>query len=278
MITKEPASYHSKFPFRGVAKLGSQQFGFVLDEPESPEKAELPKSERKEPVQPGRAAQRAPVPINYGRLLFDCNCNGDLTDDPVIEAPAARAGLLFPAGYSAFSFPRVDLTVNVDGAPIEYAFVLSGFSNSMYLNEKQAYQYIALSLNAAAYRDGEITLEGKKRRIVVTDFNSNGRFDDRSAMDDTAGAPGDELNPRQGDMIFIDPPLEGPPYAFGYNPTTSDAQHPLAKMICIEGCYYDIRITPAGDKLSLSGRPRRSAMSATPTKAIGPWCTATRGS
>jgi hypothetical protein len=30
VITKEP-SYNSKFPFRGVATLGTQKFGFVLD-------------------------------------------------------------------------------------------------------------------------------------------------------------------------------------------------------------------------------------------------------
>ncbi len=31
VINKEPSQYNSQHPFRGVAKLGSQYFGFVLD-------------------------------------------------------------------------------------------------------------------------------------------------------------------------------------------------------------------------------------------------------
>ena len=31
VISKEPSTYNSQHPFRGVAKLGSQYFGFVFD-------------------------------------------------------------------------------------------------------------------------------------------------------------------------------------------------------------------------------------------------------
>ena len=31
VISKEPSAYNSQHPFRGVAKLGSQHFGFVFD-------------------------------------------------------------------------------------------------------------------------------------------------------------------------------------------------------------------------------------------------------
>jgi hypothetical protein len=250
VITKEPASYNSKSPFRAVAKLGTQQFGFVIDSRKADELAAEPAKEAAK----GSAAAKTPRPVpalpDYGRLLFDVNHNGDLTDDPVIEAQAA-AGRGFPTGDLSFSFPRVDLTVDADGTKIDYAFTVSGYGHSQVLNEKQTYQYVSVSLNAAAYREGEITLDGKKTRIVVTDYNSNGRFDDVWAIDDSVMISDGTVYPRQGDVLFVDPQAAASGAAYGYDPTTSDVQQFLAKAVQIGGRFYDLQITPAGDKLTV---------------------------
>lgn len=247
-IKKEPPSYNSKFPLRAVAKLGTQQFGFVLDSREPEKKPDAAAGEPKKPAPPAGEAKQPPALPGYSRLLFDLNHNGDLTDDPVIEAQA-QEGVRYPPGYMSFSFPRVDLTVEADGTKIDYAFVISGYGHSQYLNEKQVYQYVSASLNAAAYREGEITLDGKKLRIVVTDFNSNGRFDDLSVLDDSVRFADGSLYLRPGDMIHVDPKPETS--AYGYDPTTSDASHHLTKTIRIGERFYGLRITPAGDTLTL---------------------------
>lgn len=246
VITKAPASYNSKSPFRAVAKLGTQQFGFVIDS----RKAEEPAKEAAKESAAAKTPRSVPALPDYGRLLFDVNHNGDLTDDPVIEAQAA-AERGFPTGYLSFSFPRVDLTVEADGTKIDYAFTVSGYGHSQVLNEKQTYQYVSVSLNAAAYREGEITLDGKKTRIVVTDYNSNGRFDDVWAIDDSVTISDGTVYPRQGDMLFVDPQAAQSGSAYGYDPTTSDVQQFLAKAVQIGGRFYDLRITPAGDTLTL---------------------------
>jgi hypothetical protein len=132
VITKEP-SYNSKSPFRGVATLGTQQFGFVLDTAK-PEEQPAPKAPRKVPLDPFGSGGAAVEVVRYQRLLFDQNGNGDLTDDPVVEALAPE-GVIYPPGYTSFSFPRVDLTVDVDGTKIDYAFFFSGYSRSMQLAE-----------------------------------------------------------------------------------------------------------------------------------------------
>jgi hypothetical protein len=249
VITKEPASYNSKSPFRAVAKLGTQQFGFVIDSRKADEPAAEPAKEAAKESAAAKTPRPVPALPDYGRLLFDANHNGDLTDDPVIEAQAAAGG--FPPGYLSFSFPRVDLTVEADGTKIDYAFTVSGYGHSQVLNEKQTYQYVSVSLNAAAYREGEITLDGKKTRIVVTDYNSNGRFDDVWAIDDSVTISDGTVYPRQGDMLFVDPQATASGAAYGYDPTTSDVQQFLAKAVQIGGRFYDLQITPAGDTLTL---------------------------
>jgi len=248
VVKKEPPSYNSKSPLRGVAKLGTQQFGFVLDSRAEEKKPDAAEGEAKKPAAADGDKKPLPELPNFSRLLFDLNHNGDLTDDPVIEAQA-NPGVGYPQGYAAFSFPRVDLTVEADGTKIDYAFVISGYAHSQYLNEKQLYQYVSASLNAAAYRDGEITLDGKRFRIVVTDFNSNGRFDDLSVLDDNVTYAGGGVYLRPGDMLYVDPqPQKG---VFGYDPTTSDESHHLTKTIRIGERFYALRISPAGDKLTL---------------------------
>ncbi len=105
IVRKEP-SYQARHPFRGVAKLGSQEYAFALDAvpPKPDPKKAKPKEEK------SKAAPQAPKHKSllsemaeslfgtsdseeseqpqidvYNRLYFDFNHNGDLTDDKVVE-------------------------------------------------------------------------------------------------------------------------------------------------------------------------------------------------
>ena len=114
------------------------------------------------------------------------------------------------------------------------------------------FSYTSISLNAAAYREGDITLEGKKHHVVLIDFNSNGRFDDEIKIrKDVHGANG-QLYPQQGDMLLVDPEPAQHGLRFAYDVTSSEYRHNVSKLINIDGRFYDLKISPAGDKLTLT--------------------------
>ncbi len=213
LVTKEP-KYVAKDPLRGVAKLGSKQYAFVLDQ----------KSEKSK---------------GYDRLYFDRNANGDLTDDKPIDAETPKGASPAPVNmnYPQIEFPRVDLAIDVDGKKVDYSFF---FRIVAYGDEKHHYAYGSLS--SAVYRRGEITLDGKKRQIVLLDRNSNGRFDDlTSSQEDVRGDEG-QLVVRYGDVLLIDPekPSTYP------NPN----QQFLCKVNLLGGKYYELKVSPAGDELT----------------------------
>ncbi len=279
VIKKEPKKYVSDTPFRGVAKLGSGYYGFVLDvappdkdEEKAKEKAKAVKetdkkkdskkaNEKKESKKtdqkkvstgsffsmlkkalvPALPEPPKPKNVGYTRLYFDLNHNGDLTDDKVIEAESSYAR----SSTTRATFPTVEVTIEVDGKKLDYAFTFSVYSHA-----SSSYSYANASLRSAAYREGEITLDGKKRRIMLIDFNSNGRFDDAASIrDDVRGSNG-TVYPRMGDMLYIDPKVtQG--YRNPYDPTSGEDQHQVGKLICMSGRFFDLKIDPAGETLSL---------------------------
>jgi hypothetical protein len=141
----------------------------------------------------------------HGRLYFDLNHNGDLTDDRVIEGDPAEGD--FPKGYWWYQFPRVDLTLDVDGTKVEYAFFLSAYSQTVTSGASEPTGLVAASLQVAACREGRITLAGKTRHVVLLDFNSNGRFDDVVTVRTSSRG---RATPVYGDLLLLDPTRLGP--------------------------------------------------------------------
>jgi hypothetical protein len=275
LVTKEP-KYESEYPFRGVVKLGSQQYPFVLDA--APEKKadgekakdgeskEAVKADEKkakageeaadekkadadadkskdEAAEKEKETKKTPKAIRYNRLYFDVNHNGDLTDDKVLESDVS-ANALNGGNYAPFSFPQVDLTVDADGTAVEYSFSLSG-----YMVAQQEFSYAGVQLRAAAYREGDITLDGKAHHVALIDYNSNGRFDDEIKIQSNVRGSGGQVYPQQGDMLLVDPDPKSPDSP--YNPAQSKFRNYVSKLVLIDGKYYDVKITPAGDKLTL---------------------------
>jgi len=143
------------------------------------------------------------------------------------------------------SFPAVDLTIDVNGKKVDYAFRFS-----VYSYQSGTYAYANASLNAAAYRDGEIELDGKKRRVVLVDFNSNGRFDDSGGVNDKVNLSDGSVYPKMGDMLYIDP-QPATAYRNPYDSTSSEDQYQVNKLIAWGDRFYDLKIDPSGDTLSL---------------------------
>jgi hypothetical protein len=256
LVKKEP-TYEAEFPLRGVVKLGSQEFAFALDAvPRTKAKEEQPKSPKRKqdakkarpdsPAVDATKATKLSKAIEYNRLYFDLNHNGDLTDDAVVKAERP-AGFAFRGNYAAFEFPRVDVTIDVDGVPVDYAFFLGG-----YVNVSQDFSYAGVSLTAGAYREGDIVLEGKKRHVVVLDFNSNGRFADEIALHSEIRTSTGQVYFSEGDKLLLDPAEHNEGYVSSYDVTTGPCQHPVSKLILIDDRYYDLEISPAGDRLTLT--------------------------
>lgn len=273
LVKKEP-HYQSAFPFRGVARLGSQQFAFALDTVPPPPKdgqakgpaAQAPEKKPNADSAVAKAADRlhkatapAETPtiaaLGYNRLYFDFNHNGDLTDDKVIEVDARmgrRPMSLSGRTYASFQFPRVDVTIDAAGTRLPYSFILAGHA---VLSEHFSYTSIALS--SAVYREGDITLAGKRRHVVLLDFNSNGRFDDEIKLrDDVIGddvhTPDGRLYPDQGDMLLIDPNPSAAGRDSPYDITSGSSRQNVSKLVCIDGRFYGVKISAAGDKLTLT--------------------------
>jgi hypothetical protein len=246
IVTKEP-QYAAQHPFRGVAKLGSQEFAFVLDSksPETePEDEPEPEEAETESIRRRLNLARRQA-VGYSRLYFDLNHNGDLTDDGVIEAESESQ---FSSGtYVRNHFPRVDLTIDADGTKLEYGFFLY-----VYSRVSTSYSYAAASLSPAVYREGEITLGGKTRRVVLLDFNCNGRFGDPFTVPDEVSRSDGKIYPVYGDMLLVDPDPTPGGYRSPYDPTTSADQHYVSKLLGFDGHFYSLEIASAGDTLTLT--------------------------
>ncbi|NLE39966.1 MAG: hypothetical protein GX621_18265 [Pirellulaceae bacterium] len=253
VVEKEPKEYVSERPFRGTVTLGDREYGFVFD-----------------------AVDREAS--GYGVLFLDRNGNGDLTDDEVIESDAARqyradkalvekakaeaaenqadrtdeaekdevekktaeaehrklaqAKQRLAAGarnrFMYVQYPRIDMKIDVDGEKADYAFFLVSYS---YGTRPYA------MFTSAVYREGHIELDGKKRHVALVDFNGNGRFDD-------AGRPG------ATDMLYVDPKGNAN-QMLAYDLVGPSCRHNVGKLVCLDGRYYDLKVSPGGNKISL---------------------------
>jgi hypothetical protein len=159
-VVKQEPSYTSQTPIRGVARFGSQEYGFAFD-------------------MVGKAS-------GYNKLYFDLDGNGDLTDDkPVTAISAVSVG----PGLSQSQFPRVDLKLDVKGRTVECSFL-----PSLLCRGNQGDAYATVTLYSAAVREGSITQGKKRTKLMLLDHNSNGVFDDAvSVRPDGSVAEGDLL-------------------------------------------------------------------------------------
>jgi hypothetical protein len=222
VIKKQPAKYACKHPFRCVAKLGTDNYGFVLDGTSLDSKG-------------------------YDRLYFDRNHNGDLTDDAVIKARPTS----FLMGSRQREFPRVDVTVNAGGKKLDYAFFLSVYTYSYSVSDKESQMHASASLTAGVYREGDVTVGGKKHHVSLIDFNSNGRFDDKCDTMKDVQSRDDQVHVQQGDSILIDPDPKDMT-SFGYSPTDCKSRHHVSKLVNIDDRFYELTISPSGDSLTLT--------------------------
>lgn len=224
LVKKEPSRYESSFPLKGVLRLGDDSYLFAFDAKKAGE--------------------------GYERLYLDRNRNGDLTDDEVIRClPGVRLS------WAPVTFPRIDLKIHVDGKEMDYAVHAEVHWQRAPVSGGQPLVWSASgSFSAAAYREGELEIGGKKRRLVLVDFNTSGRFDDRPKVW-PAEAPGraSMVYSQAGDRLYIDPVSE-PGVLFGWGGEIAERVfvHHVGRLIAVDGRYYELKVTPTGDEIVLT--------------------------
>lgn len=226
LVKKEPEKYEYENPFRGVISFGEDNYLFVLDTTDLKSKG-------------------------FHRLYFDRNHNFDLTDDGMIEADPPPEGISFGEGSASRNFPAQEITLTNGGSEYAYSFSLDCYSNvNMQMgNNRPIYAY--LSVNSAAYREGQIEVDGKTHKVVILDFNGNGRFDDENDINEDVRSNNNRLYFNHGDMLILDPDLTNKDFR-GYAITDRPERNPVSKLLCIDGKFYNMRITPSGDKINIT--------------------------
>ncbi len=86
-----------------------------------------------------------------------------------------------------------------------------------------------------------MVIDGKKRHVVIVDFNSNGRYDDPSKIDDSVQLSDGTVYPTIGDMLYIiDPEMAQPHgYASPYDPSTNNNLHYVGKLVNLDGRFIE---------------------------------------
>lgn len=218
IVRIEPSEYRSQRPFRGVVTLGSRQFAFVFD------------------IGDGG-------PLDYGRLHFDRNCNGDLTDDPIIAATGRQKDFATHTVLHVCSFPRVHVTLEVEGTEWDYAFFVRSCSRGANMENIRS---VSAAFCSAVYREGELTLNGEPRRVVLLDYNSNGRFNDAfcSRVSEFYGT----IHANIRDKLLIETRSAS---AESMRRFELEERH-VSKLIEVDGRYYRPEVSNTGDKLTLT--------------------------
>ncbi len=210
-VRREP-EYQVPVPLRGVVKLGSHQFAFALD----------------------AVGKRV---AGYNRLYFDFNGNGDLTDDEPIDAIDVSGT---PAGGIVQSrFPPVDVELDIDGATVDYALLLTALAG------QKPVPFASASVYAGMVREGFVQQGSSRVRLVLVDQNTNGRFDDQVAIRMVGG----RVIPTEGDLLLVNP---NPRNVLSADATMGRDRHYVSRTVCIGRHFYEMEVSPAGDRLTLS--------------------------
>ena len=248
-LAKKEPKYTSDFVIRGVVKLGKDYYPLACDS------ADMKKQ-------------------GFDTLYFDANRNGDLTDDPVINAKKSNLKRTNVGSDSVplRSFPRVDVRIRVGDTELDYAFFMSARAYQTYAGPiegtpKKTWRGYAQFL-PAVYREGEITLDGKKHTLCLLDFSSNGCFDDMTSLvdDEIARKEHRPAYAAGGDMLLVDPDPKAQTVGYGYGVTDRPERRYVSKVVWIDDRYWELKVTPSGETITLTPSERPTGAISNPAE------------
>lgn len=231
LVKKEP-KYAAEFVLNGVVSFGDDTFPFAFDTTDIRKKG-------------------------FDKLYFDANRNGDLTDDKVVGAlKADLTGINFGDNAPERSFPRVGVKIRVGDTELNYAFFVTTRAFAEDAGDggsKKTWQGYA-QFSPAVYREGEVTLAGKKHRVSLLDYNSNGLFNDASSVptDEDTHKRRKTAYASNGDMLLVDPDPRAPSIGYGYDVMDRLERRHVSKLVWIDNRYWELTVAPAGETITLA--------------------------
>jgi len=138
---------------------------------------------------------------------------------------------------SQSQFPRVDITIDVKGKPIECSFL-----PSLLCRASQGDGYATASFYSATVREGYITQGKKRTKLLLLDRNSNGLFDDAVSI-----RPDGSIV--EGDLLLINP---SPKKRGSADSDMGRDRNFINKTVCIGKEFYRMEVAPSGDSLKLT--------------------------
>jgi hypothetical protein len=143
----------------------------------------------------------------YNRFYLDSNGNGDLTDDPFVEGTVK-----FAQNNQRYTvdFPGVDTKIEIEGKSVPYSFRPSASVRSAQLERRgftkeSIRRYVAVVLRLNCSYTGEFKIKGQKYRVILGDYNCNGRFNDQFSLREVKTRAGVQRMPifSRGDGFII---------------------------------------------------------------------------
>jgi hypothetical protein len=175
----------------------------------------------------------------FTRIFFDCNGNGDMTDDKPIDGTVQDGGGAPPGdGYFNVEYPQIDVTITADGAQLPYSVKLYLYGQM----QSGGVTEVHISFMVACAYRGEFTVGGSRYSFWLCDRDGNGRFTDHAKIPDRKDAPAHASMYPEGDLIYL---TDG--RKLNYNDGLS-----LGDLLLVGGALFEARIEPSKGKMTLT--------------------------
>jgi hypothetical protein len=162
----------------------------------------------------------APDAAYYDALWLDVNLNKTFEDTERFALPASDR-----RNQASITVP---VTIETEAGPSSQYF-------KVYAQVRDKYAYIRYS--SAGYYIAQVKFGDKSHRVVLLDYNSNGRYDDKT------------VGNRRGDRILIDYNDDGK-FENQYQREGEVAY--INKYLYVDGVYYGLQVAPNGSSLTLT--------------------------
>jgi hypothetical protein len=192
----------------------------------------------------------------YNRLYFDINGNRDFTDDAPIDALNVSSS---SGQYYYAHFPGIDIDTVIDGVTMQYRFgvvvnywsdkpvswgsrILNFFTGGGSAPDSFNIRQLNLNIRSRCLYTAEFEIGDIKHHLLLSDYNVNGRFDERGSVNKEQKSYDGTFWP-QGDMQYVIEAEAKPDYRDGMI---------LTDYLSLNDTLYSFGINQPGNKLTLT--------------------------
>jgi hypothetical protein len=167
------------------------------------------------------------------------------------SGPKGRGDYEYYRWNTERSFGRMELPIRSGSDEFRYAFFLETEAEFYVEEEGQepVFNSASARIQAAVYRRGKATFNGRQRDFVVLDNNANGRFDDESLVTQMDETRGSMVWARSGDTLLVDPEVAAAVDRSGM--PGEDSRHDLSKLLLLDDRFFTVSVSSSGAAMTL---------------------------